>query len=247
MKVLRGLVADVIPFSWVDGPGNRTTIFLQGCNFDCKACHNPQTIAAQSVHARSMTIIDLVDEVRANAPFISGITVSGGEATFQPEFLAEFFTYLQADPELRDLTRFVDSNGATTPEVWSTLVPVLDGAMLDLKTFDPQLHLELTGKPVTQVLDSIELLASVGLLYEVRLLIVGGVNDDPDLLRRTGAWLSRVDPELQVVLNPFRRHGVRHPADGWAEATPEDLAKYAELLRTGGLSKIRIVPPLQIS
>jgi pyruvate formate lyase activating enzyme len=39
-----GLVNKIIPFSSVDGPGNRTAIFLQGCNFDCRYCHNPETI-----------------------------------------------------------------------------------------------------------------------------------------------------------------------------------------------------------
>ncbi len=38
------LVNKIIPFSSVDGPGNRTAIFLQGCNFDCLYCHNPETI-----------------------------------------------------------------------------------------------------------------------------------------------------------------------------------------------------------
>lgn len=36
-------VNKIIPFSSVDGPGNRTAIFLQGCNIDCRYCHNPET------------------------------------------------------------------------------------------------------------------------------------------------------------------------------------------------------------
>ena len=38
------LVNKLIPMSVVDGPGNRLAIFLQGCNFNCKYCHNPETI-----------------------------------------------------------------------------------------------------------------------------------------------------------------------------------------------------------
>ncbi len=43
-KMIKGLVNRIIPFSSVDGPGNRTAIFLQGCNFNCLYCHNPETI-----------------------------------------------------------------------------------------------------------------------------------------------------------------------------------------------------------
>lgn len=40
----RALVNRIIPFSSVDGPGNRTALFFQGCNFRCTYCHNPETI-----------------------------------------------------------------------------------------------------------------------------------------------------------------------------------------------------------
>lgn len=37
------VINKIIPFSSVDGPGNRTAIFLQGCNINCRYCHNPET------------------------------------------------------------------------------------------------------------------------------------------------------------------------------------------------------------
>ena len=32
----KATVNKIIPFSRVDGPGNRTAVFLKGCNIDCK-------------------------------------------------------------------------------------------------------------------------------------------------------------------------------------------------------------------
>lgn len=40
---MKAVVNRILPFSSVDGPGNRTVIFFQGCNLDCKYCHNPET------------------------------------------------------------------------------------------------------------------------------------------------------------------------------------------------------------
>lgn len=43
---MTGLVNQIIKLSYVDGPGARAAIFLQGCGFDCLYCHNPETIKA---------------------------------------------------------------------------------------------------------------------------------------------------------------------------------------------------------
>jgi pyruvate formate lyase activating enzyme len=42
---VRAPVNRILRSSIVDGPGNRAAVFLQGCNYDCVYCHNPETIA----------------------------------------------------------------------------------------------------------------------------------------------------------------------------------------------------------
>ena len=42
---MKAVVNRIIPFSSVDGSGNRTAVFLQGCNINCRYCHNPETRA----------------------------------------------------------------------------------------------------------------------------------------------------------------------------------------------------------
>ncbi|MBR6645880.1 MAG: glycyl-radical enzyme activating protein [Clostridia bacterium] len=44
-----GLISKIQHFSLGDGPGIRTTVFMQGCNLRCTWCHNPETIKAKSV------------------------------------------------------------------------------------------------------------------------------------------------------------------------------------------------------
>ncbi len=238
MRPTRGLVADVIRFSCVDGPGNRFVVFLQGCDFDCLACHNPQTIPAVSRAACWRPVPDLVAQVRAATPFLSGVTVSGGEATRQPEFLHDFLAALRDDEQLARLTRFVDSNGDAPRAVWDHLMPVMDRAMIDLKALDRDLHVRLTGRPNDRVLDTIRHLSAHGRLHEVRLLLVPGVNDDERTLAATAAWLLDLDARIRVKVNGFRRHGVRAAARRWPEATPERITGWARCLAAAGIGTV---------
>ena len=281
---VRGLVSGTLPFSSVDGPGNRFVAFLQGCDFDCIACHNPYTIAVcnecgicvdhcaagaltvvggtvvwnpractggdvcievcphdSTPKARWLSVAELVEAVRGPAPFLSGVTVSGGEATQQAAFVRAFFSALKADDRLKRLTRFVDSNGSASRRIWDELDPVLDGAMIDLKALDPEVHERITGRTNASVLASLRLLAERGKLAEVRLLLLPGMNDAPDQLSRTATWLCELDPHLPVKVIGFRRHGARPVAQAVPEPGPERMAGYADLLRAGGLSRLTVV------
>ena len=42
--IMKAPINKIISFSNVDGPGNRCSIFFQGCPFSCLYCHNPETI-----------------------------------------------------------------------------------------------------------------------------------------------------------------------------------------------------------
>lgn len=238
MRVRRASVADVIPFSWVDGPGNRFALFLQGCNFDCLACHNPQTIPLSSTHATQMSVDDVLQRIRPAAAFLSGVTVSGGEATVQAAFLAELFADLKADDDLRHLTTFIDSNGSASAETWHALAPVTDGVMVDLKAFDPQRHRDMTGQENAPVLDSITRLHALGLLYEVRLLPVPELAGTEADLLAAGAWLAALDPGLRVKINRFSTHGVRARAREWTSATDADMEHFRTLLAGCGLTNL---------
>jgi pyruvate formate lyase activating enzyme len=274
----QGLVADVLHSSWVDGPGNRFVVFLQGCDFNCVACHNPYTINActscgdclvvcptgslslvegvirwddttceggdaciaacpidSTPKARWTPVTALVEQVRHARPFVTGVTMSGGEATQQPEFVEAFFAALAADPELRFLSRMVDTNGGATTEVWDRLVPLTDGFLVDLKAFDPEVHERMTGRPLQPVLDSIRHLAAHDRLAEIRMLIVGGVNDDPDTVSAAAAWLAEHAPGVRVQLTGFRCHGVRPSPIPLGEPDRADLDVLAELVVAAGL------------
>ena len=93
---MKARVNRIIPFSSVDGPGNRTAIFLQGININCLNCHNPETRDKygnpEITTVTEMSADEVLEKVKKQIPFVRGITVSGGECMLQPDFLTELFT-----------------------------------------------------------------------------------------------------------------------------------------------------------
>jgi YjjW family glycine radical enzyme activase len=275
-----------LPFSCVDGPGNRLVLFLQGCNFRCPGCHNPHTIgmcdhcgdcvptcpsgALTLVEGRvrwqaalctdcdrciddcprhaspktsQMSVAEVLALLRRYGPLLTGITVSGGEATTQLPFVIALFMAIKAAPDLAHLTCLLDSNGSLAATGWQRLLPVLDGAMLDLKGWRDSVHHKLTGHGRERVLASLQLLASHGKLAELRLLHVPGRSDfldaDGKLEAGLASFLQSLGP-VPIRLNGFRHHGVRGVATSWQEADREALTRLAAALRERGLGPVSL-------
>ena len=173
-----------------------------------------------------MRVSEVLDDIRAAMPYISGITVSGGEATVQHEFVLELFNEIKSLPEFAHLTTFIDSNGNAPESIWESLAPFTDGVMLDLKALDDASHIALTGSSNAVVLESIKFLDSINKLFEVRLLLVPGHNDSDEELIKTAVWLKSINPDMKIKINAFKTHGVRATARDWPEVSEEDLTRY---------------------
>ncbi len=204
---------------------------------DCGICIDvcPTDSTPLSKMVRLDSIVRQIEEV---SPFISGITVSGGEPTLQPDLVASLFCSLKCSDRLSRLTTFVDSNGSATREVWDRLLPVLDGAMIDLRALDPATHREMTGADNALVLDSIRYLAEWQRLYEVRLPMIPGMNDSPEVVARTAQWLYSIDPSLRIKLIGFRQEGVRSRFAGIPESSRAHLDLLSEVIRGVGISDL---------
>ena len=276
------VVAGVVRSSVVDGPGHRYVLFLQGCNFDCLACHNPTTIGrcdacgvcidACSQNAllsgsegtlvfdpvacddcgdclrvcpidadptvRPVSIDEIVTDVAAVAPFLSGVTITGGEPTRQLRGLVRLLRRLGEDPRVSDLTRLIDTNGSLDPDGWEELLPHIEGAMVDLKAATPARHRRLTGHDNAAVVDSLRLLHRHGKLTEVRLLVIEGETDGEEELACWAEAVSSVGPDLPVRTMAFRRRGTRPVAHRWPDTSAETMDRVRTLLTSFGLTNV---------
>lgn len=233
------LVRKIIAQSTVDGPGNRTAIFLQGCNIRCAYCHNPETQAMQDAEATEMSVAEVMTEVRKGIPFIRGITVSGGECMLQAEFLTELFNAVKALAKEvhHPLTCLIDSNGTLPFARYPQLMEVCDGVMLDVKAWDSETYHLLTQARNDEVVkENLVWLLQHHLLTEVRIVCLPGKVDVEQILRNIAKTSDSIGEKAPVRLLRFRPHGVIGEFAGHPMPSDEQMAEYADLAASLGLT-----------
>ncbi len=194
---------------------------------------------------KRMGVDDILEIARKNRAFLSGITVSGGEATLQLKFIIALFEAIKADPDLRHLTCFVDTNGHLGPKGWARLLPVTDGVMLDIKAFDPGLHFRLTAQDNSKVLASAHTVYAAGKLSELRFLAIPGKTDTANEINRLAQFLKSFDAGIRVRLNAFQHHGVRGQALDWPKMEKAGIEHIMAELNAAGFNNV-ITPALYL-
>ncbi len=185
-----------------------------------------------------MTPAQVMEAIAPGLPFVRGITVSGGECTLYPEFLAGLFTLARQ----QGLGCLIDTNGMVDLEALPQLMAACDGVMLDVKAWDAAVYRALTGADDNEMVKkNLAFLNTSGKLTEVRIVYMPGRVDAEAAIQGVANALGPGGLDVRLKLIAFRPFGVR----GEATETPAPGTPEMETLRTAaekaGFGSIQVV------
>ena len=236
-----GNIHSVESFGSADGPGVRYIVFLKGCAMRCKYCHNPDTWAGQGEDWQTP------EEVQNKALRYKnywkkngGITVSGGEALLQIDFVTELFRLAKE----KGVNTCLDTSGNpfTRQEPFfgkfRKLMEVTDLFMLDIKHMDPAGHRKLTGCDNANILDMARFLSDSGKAMWIRHVLVPGITDDEEQLTSLRKFIDTLKTVERVEILPYhtlgvfkwKELGIPYQLEGVEPPTEEQVKRAKELL-----------------
>ncbi|MBE6177766.1 MAG: pyruvate formate lyase-activating protein [Rikenellaceae bacterium] len=197
-----------------DGPGLRLVVFLQGCNFRCAYCANPDTIDLKG-EAQETTLDHIVEMAVSQKPFFGkrgGITFSGGEPTLQAAALVPLFKRLKE----QGIHICLDTNGSIWNEAVEELLQLTDLVLLDVKEFDASQHRLLTERSNEQTLRTAAWLEAHDRPFWMRYVLVPGYSDREEHIRALGEHFGGYKQLQRVEILPYHTLGVhKYEALGW--------------------------------
>jgi len=214
-----GHVHSVESCGTVDGPGIRFIIFLQGCLMRCKYCHNRDTWDLDG--GKEMTVDELITEILQYRHFINasggGITISGGEAMLQPEFVRAMFEACR----LEGIHTCLDTNGFVRriDETTKSVLNVTDLVLLDIKQMDNKKHIDLTHVSNKYTLEFAKYLAEHDQPVYLRYVVVPGYTDAQEDAHALGKFIAPMKNIEKIEMLPYHELG-RHKWIAMGEIYP---------------------------
>lgn len=194
-------------FSNVDGPGIRYVLFLQGCNTLCKYCHNIDV--AQNVKRNAITVDEVVEDFLKYQRFYlnGGITISGGEALMQIDFVVSLFKKMK---ELKIHT-CLETQGSlfVNNEKYHELIKVTDLFIVDLKGVNAKLAKLVSDIDIERSYQFLNFLNEMQKEFLITYVLIPTLNDSDECFDKLGLILSKFDPSLMSFkILPYHRLGI---------------------------------------
>lgn len=232
-------IHSVETFGTVDGPGIRYVVFMQGCNFRCKYCHNPDTWNCMGGTIQSVQ--EVFEDIIKYKRYIQGVTLSGGEPLLQIDFVIELFSMLKKeglDTCIDTSSQTFDPSNLELMAKFDKLMDVCDYILLDIKHIDDSKHRWLTGWSNQCVLDFAKYVDSKNKTMWLRYVLVPGFNEDNDSLNKwknfantlTNVAKIEVLPYHKMALDKYKKLGMDYALTDTIEPTKEMVDNANKLL-----------------
>ena len=219
------------------------TLFLDRALCDrCEDCVNACIGGALEITGKRMTVEEVVDEVCRDEAFYNnsggGVTLSGGEPLFQPDFTLNLLRKCRE----QGLRTCLDTCGLAP---WDTLARVLaytDLILFDLKHTDPGSHLEGTGAGNERIMDNLKRLTSTaGNRVWIRIPVIRNFNDSEPFFGNVATILRGTTVEKVSLLgyhewgkSKYAALGREYPLDGVGPYSEGSLEPYKHFLESQG-------------
>ncbi len=184
-------------------PGSRSySISTVGCNFHCLHCQNydisqyPHLYNGE-ISGRERTPESVIDAaLQTDCQSISYTYV-------EPTIFVEFALACSESAHAHGLKNIFVSNGYMTPEVTRRLSTVLDAINIDIKAFTDDFYRKVCKARLQPVLDNVRLMRELGVWVEVTTLIIPGLNDSTEELRKIAGFIKEVDAGIPWHVTAF--------------------------------------------
>lgn len=241
MSEIKGRIHSVESFGSADGPGVRYIVFLKGCNMRCQYCHNPDTWAKDG--GGLMTPEEVLKKALRYKTYWKekgGITVSGGEALLQIDFVTELFRLAKE----KGVNTCLDTSGnpfsleEPFKSKFDELMKYTDLFMLDIKHMDDAAHRKLTGQTNQNILEMAAYLSDHGKAMWIRHVLVPGITTEEDELHRLRSFLDTLKTVERVEVLPYhtlgvfkwKELGIPYQLEGVDPPTKEQIDRAKEIL-----------------
>lgn len=242
-----GRIFDIQKFSTHDGPGIRTIVFLKGCVLRCRWCCNPesQSYSIQRMNTKDKvkvigydtTVGEVMSKVLRDVPYYrrsgGGLTLSGGEALCQTEFVKALLLVAREN----GINTAVETTACLPYDTMiAPILPLLDTVLLDIKHTNSQKHEQFVGMRNELILQNARKIAASSVKLIIRVPTIPGFNDTEEEIRDIAKFARSLPGVDEIHLLPYHRLGYDKYVGlgrdyGMGDVAPPDAQKMERLRR----------------